>query len=217
MHHLRDLAGLGQAELAARAHYPRDVIREAEAGPSLPDLPVLSAYVRGCGGTAAEIEDWEERWRKAVGAPASPLLQARSAGVSDAASAGARAGADARAGAADIGAQGSAQGGAAIMAALDRFAEKMATSSSVAPEASPGLAGPAGVPPSRPAGAQFSPAGAASHDARMDTPTSSIADQRLADRPLAGRSVTGLPAQKQAVALVAVVICVLIVLLAIFA
>ena len=57
---LRDQAGLGYAELAARAHYPCDVIKAAESGPSLPDLPVLSAYVRACGGTMAE---WEERWR----------------------------------------------------------------------------------------------------------------------------------------------------------
>jgi len=57
---LRDGAGLGQAELAARAHYPYDRIKAAEVGPTLPDLPVLSAYVRGCGGTT---EEWEERWR----------------------------------------------------------------------------------------------------------------------------------------------------------
>ena len=54
---LRDGAGLGHAELAARAHYPYDSIRAAEVGPSLPDLPVLSAFVRGCGGTT---EEWEE-------------------------------------------------------------------------------------------------------------------------------------------------------------
>ena len=57
---LRDGAGLGPAELAARAHYPYDRIKAAEVGPTLPDLPVLSAYVRGCGGTT---EEWEERWR----------------------------------------------------------------------------------------------------------------------------------------------------------
>lgn len=50
---LRSHAGLGHAELAARAHYPCDVIKAAEAGPSLPGLPVLSAFVRGCGGTVA--------------------------------------------------------------------------------------------------------------------------------------------------------------------
>ena len=86
---LRDGAGLGPAELAARAHYPYDRIRAAEAGPALPDLPVLSAYVRGCGGTT---EEWEERWRSLTSAPTLPLLSARPAGSSTAASAGARIG-----------------------------------------------------------------------------------------------------------------------------
>jgi hypothetical protein len=84
---LRSHAGLGHAELAARAHYPCEAIKAAEAGPSLPDLPVLSAYVRGCGGTVAE---WEERWRAVTGRPASPLLAARGSGWSEAADAGSR-------------------------------------------------------------------------------------------------------------------------------
>jgi hypothetical protein len=87
---LRTDAGLEHAELAARAHYPCDVIRAAEAGPSLPSLPVLSAFVRGCGGTPAA---WEERWRSVSRSPASPLLPVRAAGDSDAATAGARVGA----------------------------------------------------------------------------------------------------------------------------
>src|SRR3984957_5047404 len=86
---LRDGAGLGPDELAARAHYPYDRIRAAEVGPSLPDLPVLSAYVRGCGGTT---EEWEERWRSLTSAPTLPLHAARPAGSSTAASAGARIG-----------------------------------------------------------------------------------------------------------------------------
>jgi hypothetical protein len=86
---LRDEARLGHAELAARAHYPCEAIREAEAGPALPDLPVLSAYVRSCGGAVAE---WEERWRTLTRSPALPLLSARTAGCSDAATAGARIG-----------------------------------------------------------------------------------------------------------------------------
>ena len=86
---LRDGAGLGPAELAARAHYPYDRIKAAEVGPTLPDLPVLSAYVRGCGGTT---EEWEERWRSLTSAPTLPLLDARPAGCSTAASAGARIG-----------------------------------------------------------------------------------------------------------------------------
>src|ERR1700685_1779746 len=58
---LRDHAGLGARDLAARAHFPEDTLTTAEAGPALPSLPVLQAYVRGCG--AAELE-WEDRWRR---------------------------------------------------------------------------------------------------------------------------------------------------------
>ena len=86
---LRDRAGLGHADVAARAHYPCEVIRAAEAGPALPDLPVLSAYVQSCGGAVA---DWEERWRTLTSSPALPLLSVRTAGCSEAATAGARIG-----------------------------------------------------------------------------------------------------------------------------
>jgi hypothetical protein len=58
---LRDHAGLGSRDLAARAHFPEDTLKTAEAGPALPSLPVLQAYVRGCG--AVETE-WEDRWRR---------------------------------------------------------------------------------------------------------------------------------------------------------
>ncbi len=58
---LRDHAGLGARDLAARAHFPEDTLTTAEAGPGLPSLPVLQAYVRGCGAAAAE---WEDRWRR---------------------------------------------------------------------------------------------------------------------------------------------------------
>jgi hypothetical protein len=85
---LRNEAGLGPAELAARTHYPRDVIVAAEAGPSIPGLPVLSAYVRGCG---AGLAEWEERWRSLTGSSAAdPSLPARPAGCSGLADAGAR-------------------------------------------------------------------------------------------------------------------------------
>jgi hypothetical protein len=88
---LRNEAGLEPAELAARAHYPRDVIVAAEAGPSIPGLPVLSAYVRGCG---AGLAEWEERWRSLTGSSAAdPSLPARPAGCSGLADAGARLGA----------------------------------------------------------------------------------------------------------------------------
>lgn len=112
---LRAEAGLGHAELAARAHYPYDVIHAAEAGPSLPSLPVLSAYVQGCGGTAAE---WEERWRSLTKSPASPLLPVRSAGGSEAATAGARAG--------TVAPDADGHDPSLIMAALGRVADGMA-------------------------------------------------------------------------------------------
>jgi hypothetical protein len=86
---LRSEAGLESAELAARAHYPHDVIVAAEIGPGLPELPVLSAYVRGCG---AGLAEWEERWRSVTGSPATSLhLPARPAGCSSLAEAGAQA------------------------------------------------------------------------------------------------------------------------------
>ena len=67
---LRDQAGLQTSDLAARAHYPEDTLRAAEDGPALPSLPVLEAYVRGCG---ARPSDWEERWRRVALMPAEEL------------------------------------------------------------------------------------------------------------------------------------------------
>jgi hypothetical protein len=87
---LRDSAAIGHDELAARAHYPSDVLKEAENGPSLPGLPILTAYVRACDG---DVLDWEERWRRLnPEAPDDPDLPVRPAGASPAAQAGARAG-----------------------------------------------------------------------------------------------------------------------------
>src|SRR5215469_2766143 len=87
---LRDTAALEFDELAARAHYPSDVLKEAECGPSLPSLPILAAYVRACDG---DVPEWEERWRRlGVESRADPSLPVRPAGASPAAVAGARAG-----------------------------------------------------------------------------------------------------------------------------
>jgi Helix-turn-helix domain len=122
---LRDGAGLGHAELAARAHYPYDSIKAAEVGPALPDLPVLSAFVRACGGTT---EEWEERWRSLTRTPSLPVSEARSAGNSEAAAAGAR-----------IGSVSQADGNpdpSMILAALNRVAEGMASASEVTPSPS---------------------------------------------------------------------------------
>jgi DNA-binding XRE family transcriptional regulator len=119
---LRDNAGLNQAELAARAHYPYDVIRAAEDGPGLPDLPVLSAYVRGCGGTT---EEWEERWRSLTRSPSLPVSAARQSGHSDAATAGARIGSATQV--------GDGPDPSIIIAALNRVAEEMAVPNADAP------------------------------------------------------------------------------------
>ena len=115
---LRDGAGLGHAELAARAHFPYDSIRAAEVGPALPDLPVLSAFVRGCGGTT---EEWEERWRSLTKSPSLPVAEMRPTGRSDAATAGARIG--------SVGQAGDAPDPSVILAALNRVAEEMASPS----------------------------------------------------------------------------------------
>jgi hypothetical protein len=87
---LRDGAALEFYELAARAHYPSDVLKEAENGPSLPSLPILAAYVRACDG---DVPEWEERWRRlSFASGADDGLPVRPAGASPAAVAGARAG-----------------------------------------------------------------------------------------------------------------------------
>src|SRR5260370_5839812 len=87
---LRDTAALEFDELAARAHYPIDVLKEAESGPALPTLPILAAYVRACD---ADVPEWEERWRRlGFEVDADPSLPVRAAGTSPAAVAGARAG-----------------------------------------------------------------------------------------------------------------------------
>jgi hypothetical protein len=87
---LRDSAAIGYDELSARAHYPSDVLKEAENGPALPGLPILTAYVRACEG---DVLDWEERWRRLNPDVADdPDLPVRPAGASPAAQAGARAG-----------------------------------------------------------------------------------------------------------------------------
>lgn len=116
---LRNGSGLEHAELAARAHYPCDAIQAAEAGPALPDLPVLSAYVRGCGGPVTE---WEERWRTLTRSPALTLLPTRDAGGSDAAAAGARIG--------SVSLAADGHDPSIIMAALGRVANGIAAESS---------------------------------------------------------------------------------------
>lgn len=86
---LRDTAALGYDELAARAHYPSDILKAAENGPSLPGLPILAAYVRACDG---DVPEWEERWRGlGYEVRAGAGLPVRPAGASPAAVAGARA------------------------------------------------------------------------------------------------------------------------------
>ena len=133
---LRDGAGLGHAELAARSHFPYDSIRAAEVGPALPDLPVLSAYVRGCGGTT---EEWEERWRSLTRSPSLPVSASRDAGISDAATAGARIGSVAQV--------GDSPDPSVIIAALSRVAEEMASPSAGTVPTSPDVQPPPDVAP----------------------------------------------------------------------
>ncbi len=148
---LRDGAGLGHAELAARAHYPYDSIKAAEVGPALPDLPVLSAFVRGCGGTA---EEWEERWRALTKTPSLPVSEARSTGGSAAADAGARIGSASPA--------GDNPDTSVILAALNRVAEGMASGSDAAASASDDASLWPDFPPE--AAAEHSPDGPASFE-----------------------------------------------------
>jgi hypothetical protein len=58
---LRAKAELDYPEMAERSHYTMKTLASAAGGMRLPTLPVAIAYVRACGGDAAE---WEERWHK---------------------------------------------------------------------------------------------------------------------------------------------------------
>lgn len=152
---LRDTAGLDHAELAAKAHYPTDLMQAAEAGPALPDWPVISAYVRACGGMATE---WEDRWRSLTDtANAASGLPVRAAGTSTAAAAGARAGGPA--------AEADEHDRLRIMAALNKVAarERVASSSSDMSDA------PAGKHQVRPVSAQPATAVPASNVASIET------------------------------------------------
>jgi hypothetical protein len=218
---LRDGAGLGPAELAARAHYPYDRIRAAEAGPALPDLPVLSAYVRGCGGTS---EEWEERWRSLTSAPTLPLLATRPAGSSTAADAGARIG--------SISPAAETPDPSVILAALDRVAEGMAVGNDeAAPESSGWEAtatpaawetGSAWETDNAPAGWQADEAAAIVEsvvESRATAPAPTIGATPTAPTTPARPAAPGKdPAlsRNTIMALVALVVCVLIAVLAIF-
>ncbi len=57
---LRSREGLSIAELATRTGLSQDTIAAAADGPVRPTLPVLEAYVRGCGDS---LEAWEGRWK----------------------------------------------------------------------------------------------------------------------------------------------------------
>jgi transcriptional regulator with XRE-family HTH domain len=57
---LRSREDLSIAELAARTGLSQDTIAAAADGPVRPTLPVLEAYVRGCGDS---LEAWEGRWK----------------------------------------------------------------------------------------------------------------------------------------------------------
>ncbi|MEV7288894.1 hypothetical protein AB0O01_30845 [Streptomyces sp. NPDC093252] len=58
--------------MAARAGYSGPTLSAAAAGERLPTLPVLLAYVRACGGDAADEADWTARLLAAVAESAEP-------------------------------------------------------------------------------------------------------------------------------------------------
>jgi hypothetical protein len=61
---LRAQAGLDYPEMAENSHFEMKTLAAAAGGLRLPTLPVAVAYVRACGGNAAE---WEDRWQKLAG------------------------------------------------------------------------------------------------------------------------------------------------------
>jgi hypothetical protein len=183
LHQLRAGADLGHAELAARAHYPCDVIRAAEAGPSLPSLPVLSAYVRGCG---CAVGEWEERWRSLTRSPALPLLVVRSAGESDAATAGAR-----------VGSASPAADGhdpEFIMSALGRVADGMAAGS---PTSASSASGSPGFALSGSVVSGAAPPASASLSAMRDGRSAPSADARDTSIPVPTAAAVGVPSPRR--------------------
>ncbi|MEW9552474.1 helix-turn-helix domain-containing protein [Nonomuraea sp. NPDC050783] len=61
----REAGGLTYRVMAERAGYSVTTLSQAAAGERLPSLPVVLAFVRACGGDAAE---WERRWRRTADA-----------------------------------------------------------------------------------------------------------------------------------------------------
>lgn len=152
---LRDTAGLDHAELAAKAHYPTDLMQAAETGPALPDWPVISAYVRACGGTATE---WEDRWRSLTDtASTTSGLPVRAAGTSTAAVAGARAGGPA--------AEADEHDRVRIVAALNKIAARERVASSATGDT---VGSPAGKHQVRPVSAQPTAEAPATNVASID-------------------------------------------------
>ena len=208
---LRIEAGLSHAGLAARAHYPCDVVRAAEAGPSLPGLPVLSAYVRACGGVPSE---WEDRWRSLTRTPTLTLLPVRHAGGSEAATAGARAGAAIPA--------CDGHDPALIMTALGKAADGTAADSPSSPSPAPattvaerGMAGTAGGMAGTAARAPEPPPGAAAPGGRAARgPATSPSAAPLPDTAAAPGRL--LPPRGMVVAL-AVLLCLVVAGIAVFA
>lgn len=61
---MRAKAELDYPEMAERSHYTMRTLASAAGGLRLPTLPVTVAYVRACGGTEAEVTEWEDRWQR---------------------------------------------------------------------------------------------------------------------------------------------------------
>jgi hypothetical protein len=60
---LRTQADLEYPDMAEKSHYTMRTLASAAGGLRLPTLPVLSAYVKACGG---DVTEWEERWGKLI-------------------------------------------------------------------------------------------------------------------------------------------------------
>lgn len=58
---LRKAAGLTVRELACKAHYSPTMISVATAGRTAPSESLTIAYVRGCGGSELDIQEWLHR------------------------------------------------------------------------------------------------------------------------------------------------------------
>jgi hypothetical protein len=80
---MRSKAELDYPEMAERSHYTMRTLASAAGGLRLPTLPVMVAYVRACGGSDSDVQEWEERWQRLAKARGKGELPALPAAGSD--------------------------------------------------------------------------------------------------------------------------------------